>query len=258
LLLAMLDARLLRTSDFARPFLQEVASFLTRLQGATKSWPQNQPARLQIGSRQLAIKVDTPEMTRALQLYQPHLLTILGAVQSRLGADAAAIETLLGAWKLDPNRLEAALNLALAQIRAGDYQKARRTVNRARRLAPDEPKIAELAKVIRRAEERLFALSKLPPSQQQSPAALMLRAELMIITKATPRACAYLRRVIALDPQDRRARMILALELASAGQLPEALEVVARARAAFGAERGIADLEQRVRALYRRSPARHQ
>jgi hypothetical protein len=78
-----------------------------------------------------------------------------------------------------------------------------------------------------------------------------LRAETYMILRSPARAEKLLKEAIALSPDDRRLRAVLALELAAGLELEKALEVIKIARQRFGAEAGIDQLERQIHRVYR-------
>jgi Flp pilus assembly protein TadD len=231
-----------------------ISRFTSRLLG-----PPAGAATLALDGGALRLNLEDPRTRAALLRKRPQLLLLAGEVLSQVGDDPGALRALRAARRLRPRRVEAALALALAQARARSLTAARRSLREARTLAAGDRRVADLQRLLDAAAPRIRALRAGSSAATKSNVrARWLLAELFMVTRATARACRQLRQVIRLSPNDRRAWSMLALELATAGDLPGALKVVQRARGAFGAEQGLVHLEQQVRQAHAQQLSRLQ
>ncbi|RME00816.1 MAG: tetratricopeptide repeat protein [Deltaproteobacteria bacterium] len=124
--------------------------------------PDDVEARYMLGMMQAAQRnlPGAAATFRKLLERSPHhggALRQLGRILRALGRPDEAIDPLERYLRLFPSDLQGYHDLALACIEAGDLPHARKTLQRARRLAPDDPQLKRL-------EERLAALS---PSQRE-------------------------------------------------------------------------------------------
>jgi Flp pilus assembly protein TadD len=249
-LLPLIDVRLIRTSDLDRPFLERAARFIEDVE-ALPGRREPGSVALRLDGVDLVVGVSSTRSRRALERQRPALLAMLGSVLSRMGEDSRALSALERAHAADPERFETVMNLCLARLRAQRVEEARHLVARARALSPDDPAVERLGGVLEQAATRVEALRRLrttDPAHATAPAQRLL-AELMILTQARGRACEHLRRVVQATPDDRGARAMLALELASGGDLESARRELADARRRFGDEPGLRALEKSVREI---------
>ncbi|MCC6748251.1 MAG: hypothetical protein IT371_11360 [Deltaproteobacteria bacterium] len=255
MLLRLVDLRMRGSGGLDRAFLEEVVAFTGRLIHLAKD--TKDPARrvtLRIGKVTMVVMVDSPMVHERLTKAWVDLHALRGSALSWLGRDAEALAALKEALRRSPDALATNITMAIAHARALELEAAQRLARRARDLEPDAEATSSLLGALDQAVPRIQALRRLGYHGTATPASdpqvHRLLGELYVLLRAPLRVRGHLERLIALDPNDRAARAMLALELAAGGDLVGALRVVRDARTRFGNEGGLEQLERQVRQSY--------
>jgi tetratricopeptide (TPR) repeat protein len=252
LALQLVKVRLAQTTDQDVTFRKSAASFLEKLlQFSTVEPRPEQRASLKLGQQWLLLEVNTKTLREALVRKRGMLLSIAGRLHSQLEEDERAEQELRQAGEVAAPRISTLFALALVQARRQNIAGAWETFQTAQRLVPEAPRLVSLRGMLAQAGERIAALrALLQHTDRKSQIQVQQRlAELYLITQAPRRAMRHLRQVIELDPGNRQARAMLALELAARGDRSAALAVIEQARSYFGEEPGLQQLRQHVSAM---------
>jgi protein O-mannosyl-transferase len=272
--LGWLDLRLLRSQDRDRKFLEALATYLGRLaEMVERPAGTVKAATLVLGDTSLFVEVKKEKTRSLVRRKRAMIYSMLGTVHSRLGRDELAIAAFEKSLLASAHDVGTMLNASLAYARAFRVEQAFALYQRAKGLQPQAGKVVELGKTLVQVDTRLKRLAALeaslpslsPSLQPTSPplgqgdvqgnieraAVKRLRAETYMILRSPARAEKLLKEAIALSPDDRRLRAVLALELAAGLELEKALEVIKIARQRFGAEAGIDQLERQIHRVYR-------
>lgn len=236
-----LEARLMHVGD-DDPLLVQARTTLERLLGAR----DNRVSVLCVGRDCLQIApAQLPAVQSWIASQRAKLHASLGAIDSRLGDDSAALKHLDAAVAADPRLAVALLSRALARLRARDLDGAERDLSAIRKRLPAREARA-LEETMRLAGPILRALAKEPGSTVQEQ---RLLAQLFIVTKAPRRAERALREVVRLAPSDLEARALLAYEVAVLGRVAEATALIEAARRELGDSHLLRAVEAQLKRL---------
>ncbi|MCB1189015.1 MAG: tetratricopeptide repeat protein [Leptospiraceae bacterium] len=97
-------------------------------------------------------------------------LTILGVMFDEGNRTALAIERFNKALKYDPENVHAYYNMALAYQHSGDFANAKKTILKAREIAPDDPRIASMAgNLLNKMEDPTAAIKTYQEGMSENP-----------------------------------------------------------------------------------------
>ena len=155
--------------------------------------------------------------------------------------------------------------LALAQLESGDKKQARRTIEHALELHPDEAVLhAHRALVLARSAQKAFRLASYKEARKEvdealrldptSEAVLRVRAQVATLS-GDPRALEYASELLSFDPEDDHAHVIAGSALARRGEIASGLDHYLEAARLDPSDRQTAWLGRRARALQSRYAA---
>lgn len=256
--LGKLRLLLLRTADTRPRELARIRRFLEALLAALErpGHPAAGPLSLELEGLRLAVAPALPEVQRELRKSARLIFELLGQTNSALGNDAQALHQLGRAQRMAPSSASTLLNLTLALARAQQLERARAALAGARETGLEGPVVEEVGRALDLAAPRIARLRELSDRTAGKADATratehQLRAELFVLLKARGRAIDQLQKLVELRPTDRTARAMLALTLASVGEIGDAKRVLARAREELGEDQGLRELEREVLRVYK-------
>jgi tetratricopeptide (TPR) repeat protein len=176
-----------------------------------------------------------------------------------------AIDAAEAGLERDPGDLQLLDVLALAQLESGDKKQARRTIEHALELHPDEAVLhAHRALVLARTAQKAFRLASYKEARAEvgealrldptSEAVLRVRAQVATLS-GDPRALEYAAELLSFDPEDDHAHVIAGSALARRGEIASGLDHYLEAARLDPSDRQTAWLGRRARALQGRYPA---
>jgi len=145
-----------------------------------------------------------------------------------------AIEAAQTGLEREPGDLQLLDVLALAQLENGDKKQARRTIEHALELHPDEAILhAHRALVLARSAQKAFRLASYKEARAEvdealrldptSEAVLRVRAQVATLS-GDPRALEYASELLAFDPEDDHAHVVAGSALARRGDVAQGLD----------------------------------
>lgn len=251
-LVRIIDLQMLRPTAREEDFLQDMSRFIRRLLELADAPPRKASiATIKIDHQRIYFRVNNLMIKNELQNNRVSLLVTLGSIQSILGQDRLAVKNLRVAHELSPKDVGVMMNLSLVLARALEIDDALEVNQRAQRRRPGLAPLVAIGETLQQSVGRIRRLKRMQADPVLHAGATFQRemAELMIITNASLRACRHLRQLIRLRPDDRDARAMLALELASIGQQDAAQAVIEQAQRELPSAAGLERLKQQVRAM---------
>jgi tetratricopeptide (TPR) repeat protein len=183
----------------------------------------------------------------------------------RLRRGDEAIEAAQAGLEREPGDLVLLDVLALAQLESGDKKQARRTIEHALEIHPDQAILhAHRALILARTAQRAFRLASYKEARAEVDEALrlaptsetVLRVRAQVATlSGDPRAHDYASELLAFDPEDDHAHVIAGSALARRGDVAKGLDHYLEAARLDPSDRQNAWIGRRARVLQGRYPA---